>query len=116
MFGYKLEGRRDSIGSVPSGRKVEPAETGMFIPHTYRGQPPFIKGGEVVDSQALGTIETRVLSGAAGLAVLSAAEHTRVESESRLLRRQRQIPPGVSAATRRRIELDNRLRRLGIRV
>jgi hypothetical protein len=108
MFGRRLE-PPDGLGMV-SGRRISDGaqESGVTIPMGRTA--PFIAGGDAVTTRTLGVVECRQLPPGA---LEAAREITRVEHERM---RHEWRPSGVSRRTSARAQLDDRLRRLGIRV
>jgi hypothetical protein len=94
IYGRKLEIDHGRIGEMPTGARVDRSGAGMPLDGTL-----LYPGGHIIDTNPLGTLETKVLAGSA--AFEATARNRRIAAPE---------PP-----TRRTRTLDERLRALGIR-
>lgn len=105
MFGRKLGPAIGSALGEITGRRVEPATTGMLYPIRIYGKPtPYITGGHVSHKCDVGTVGGRKLGGAAGIGELEFARQERAELHRTVM----------TSGSLRRASLDQRLLRLGI--
>ena len=112
MFGYKLDQRRDGLGTI-SGRNVEAPRTGITIP--IGPSEPFQRGGEVTNTRPFGTIRDQRFTGAEATSALSFVQQENREHLRRCFHERGHLPRNASSSSMSPT-LARRLQRLGIRV